>query len=111
MGHDVLVAFVSPHCKKCTDTVQPMLKELAAKSWKKGWDKLGLVIATFDVSKNDCFEDVSGTPKIVLYPAVSKDMKLSLKQTYTTGAKYEVDLAATFLLDYAKTLKGSNSEL
>merc|ERR1712137_734542 len=34
--HDVLVAFDSPDCKKCSDTVQPMLKELASKAWKKG---------------------------------------------------------------------------
>merc|ERR1712061_751129 len=100
-NNDVLVALLAPNCEKCNDTVRPMLIELAAKSWKKGWDKLGLIIASFDVSRNDCIEDVSSYPKLVLYPAVNKDMKLSLKQVYATGAKYELDLATTFLLDYA----------
>lgn len=106
---DVLVAFYSPETGRWQDEVEPLLKELAEKSWAKGWDKLGLTIAKMDVTKNECREELTALPKLVLYPAVSLDQKWNLKQVYPP--KYSIELISLFLLDYSRNLKGLKDEL
>lgn len=108
-GKDVLVAFYSPQAERWKDEVEPLFKQLAEKSWAKGWDHLGLTIAKMDVTKNECREEWTTLPKLVLYPAVSLDQKWNLKQVYPP--KYSIELLSLFVLDYSRNLKVLKDEL
>lgn len=108
-GRDVLVAFYSPENVRWRDEVEPLFKDLAEKSWLKGWDKLGLTLAKIDVTKNECREELTTLPKLVLYPATGPDQKWAMKQVYPP--KYSIELMSLFVLEYSRNLKGVKDEL
>jgi len=72
---DYFVNFWHPRCEHCK-LLNALWGKLARIVKKKGWDRKGVVIAKMDVSKNDCEEEVTSFPKIVLYPAVAADKKM-----------------------------------
>jgi len=100
---DVFVEFYAPwcgHCKKLT----PVWEELARKSKDAGWKDRGLVIAKMDATENECEEQVTGFPTLVLYPAVKSERKFRQKLTYS-GAR-ELAPMVDFLLENSKNLDG-----
>jgi len=100
---DVFVEFYAPwcgHCKKLT----PIWADLAKKVAKGGWDAKGVIIAKMDSTANECVEEVTGFPKLVLYPAVKSDKKMKQKLVYS-GAR-ELGPLSDFLLENAKKLDG-----
>jgi len=100
---DVFVEFYAPwcgHCKKLT----PVWEELARKSKDAGWRDRGLVIAKMDATENECEEQVTGFPTLVLYPAVKSERKFRQKLTYS-GAR-ELAPMVDFLLENSKNLDG-----
>jgi len=95
---DVLMEYYAPwcgHCKKLT----PIYIDVAAAVKKNGWgDKV--VIAKMDSTENHCPEEVSGYPKLILYPAVPAGKKLQAKME-VSGAR-EFDNIMDFLAENAK---------
>jgi len=100
---DVFVEFFAPWCQHCKK-LEPVWAELATQAKHSGWLKKGVVVAKFDASANECEEEVSGYPHLVLYPAGKAEKKRKYKQVYS-GAR-ELDDLTDFLLENAKNLEG-----
>merc|ERR1712110_798734 len=108
--------FYTPSCKKCVETVEPLLKQLARRAENEGWQKHGLAIGKMDVSKNECKEnvassDVDEVPKLVMYPAVEKSMENRNAFAGKLTGKGALESITAFALLHARTLKGVKAEL
>ena len=103
-ARDVLVAFHAPSCEECQTTVFPMVQQLATEANKAGWN--GVRFAKLDMSKNDCREEVTHLPKVVLYPAVPQASKMELRKVLPAHAHGNFTRARAFLLLNARSLKG-----
>lgn len=103
---DVLMEYYAPwcgHCKKLT----PIYNDVAGAVKKNGWgDKV--VIAKMDATENHCPEEVSGYPKLILYPAVPEGKKLKSKKEMS-GAR-EFDSIMDFIAGNAKNDVGELPE-
>jgi len=100
---DVFVEFYAPWCGHCKK-LAPIWADLAKKAKTAGWDTRGIVIAKMDATANECEEEVTGFPTMVLYPAVRSDRKMKQKLLYS-GAR-ELGQLTEFLLENAKNLDG-----
>lgn len=96
---DVLVMFYAPWCSHCKK-LAPDWSKLASKSRSWGWDVL---VAKMDATENESDEEVTGYPKIVLYPAVSGKNKMRKKTVYKGAWTFEA--LADFLLANAINLQ------
>jgi len=100
---DVFVMFYGPDCPHSRE-MAPEWDKLGRKVSEGGWKELGVEVAKMDATKNECDEEVTSFPKLVLYPAVAKAKKLKLKQMY--GAKSRTLEGLTdFLLENAVNLE------
>lgn len=100
---DVFVEFYAPWCGHCKK-LAPEWASLAKQVKTNGWDAKGVTIAKMDATENESQEEVTGFPKLVLYPAVKADKKMKSKQVYN-GAR-ELDPMIDFLLENARKLEG-----
>lgn len=62
-----------------------------------------MVVAKMDVTENGCDEEITGTPKLVLYPAVPKTKKFKSREIYKGARK--IGSLVDFLLENARTLE------
>mmetsp|Transcript_91116 Transcript_91116/g.199584 ORF Transcript_91116/g.199584 Transcript_91116/m.199584 type:complete len:549 (-) Transcript_91116:121-1767(-) len=99
---DVLVEFYAPWCGHCKK-LEPVYNKLAKEAKAQGWLDKGLVIAKMDSTENECKEEVTGYPKVVLYPAVKADKKLRAKMDY--GGERDYEPLLDFILGSAKNLE------
>ncbi|CAK9066184.1 unnamed protein product [Durusdinium trenchii] len=100
---DVFVEFYAPWCGHCKK-LAPVWSDLAKKAEKEGFAKKGVVIAKMDVTENECEEQISGYPTLVLYPAVKKEKKMRQKLIYS-GAR-DFDPLMDFLVENSVNLEG-----
>lgn len=100
---DVFVEFYAPWCGHCKK-LAPVWAQLAKKVKDAGWRDRGVVIAKMDATENECDEEVTGFPRLVLYPAVKADRKFKQKQVY--GGERELGPLVDFLLENSKNLEG-----
>mmetsp|Transcript_18645 Transcript_18645/g.41602 ORF Transcript_18645/g.41602 Transcript_18645/m.41602 type:complete len:538 (+) Transcript_18645:44-1657(+) len=99
---DVVVLFHTRACgEECSSGILPVLQELAS---QQQWSSVRF--ATFDTSKNDCREDVSRLPKVVLYPAVTQEYKMELRKVVPAHAHADLKKTKAFLLLHARSLVG-----
>eukprot|EP00929_Paragymnodinium_shiwhaense_P011907 TRINITY_DN1182_c0_g1_i3.p1 TRINITY_DN1182_c0_g1~~TRINITY_DN1182_c0_g1_i3.p1 ORF type:complete len:536 (+),score=166.88 TRINITY_DN1182_c0_g1_i3:381-1988(+) len=76
---DVFVMFTHPRCGHCED-LHPVWEQFAQEVKKRNWGKRGAVIAKLDMEKNDCEEIISEYPRLIVYPAVKAERKMTKKQ-------------------------------
>mmetsp|Transcript_106000 Transcript_106000/g.341939 ORF Transcript_106000/g.341939 Transcript_106000/m.341939 type:complete len:555 (+) Transcript_106000:182-1846(+) len=100
---DVFVEFYTPWCGHCKK-LQPVWAELAKKVRDSGWRDRGVVVAKMDWTKNECEQEVTGFPKLVLYPAVKAEKKWKQKKQFSKP-RYLHNLV-DFLFENAKNLEG-----
>eukprot|EP00413_Alexandrium_margalefii_P001387 CAMPEP_0204516902 /NCGR_PEP_ID=MMETSP0661-20131031/3384_1 /ASSEMBLY_ACC=CAM_ASM_000606 /TAXON_ID=109239 /ORGANISM="Alexandrium margalefi, Strain AMGDE01CS-322" /LENGTH=526 /DNA_ID=CAMNT_0051522283 /DNA_START=10 /DNA_END=1590 /DNA_ORIENTATION=- len=100
---DVFVEFYAPWCGHC-QKLTPEWSKLAKAVKSDGLDAKGVVIAKMDATANECDEEISGYPKLVLYPAVPKARKMRAKLQYS--GQREFDPLLEFLLENSKGLEG-----
>jgi len=96
---DVFVAFYAPWCGHCRKFA-PAWADLGRTVKGHGWRNV--VIARMDITANECQEEVSHYPKLVLYPAVAADRKFKTKVPF--GGARDVATMSDFLLENARTL-------
>jgi len=101
---DVFVEFYAPWCGHCKK-LDPIWSEIARTSKDQGWAARGVVIAKMDATENGCSEEVTGYPKMVMYPAVKADKKFRQKADYSGAREYEP--LVDFILGAAKSLDGA----
>merc|ERR1711948_59942 len=78
----------------------PEWAKLAKSAKTSGWSEKGVVIAKMDATENECQEEVSGYPKLILYPAVKSENKLKQKKEFSGTREYEP--MVEFLVENAK---------
>ena len=100
---DVFVEFYAPWCGHCKK-LAPVWSDLAKKVEKEGFAKKGVVIAKMDVTENECEEQISGYPTLVLYPAVKKEKKMRQKLVFS-GAR-DFDPLMDFVVENSVNLEG-----
>jgi len=100
---DVFVLFYMPGCGHCK-AFAPTWADLAKKANVSGWRDRGVVVAKMDWTKNECEQEVTGFPKLVLYPAVKAEKKWKQKKQFSKP-RYLHNLV-DFLFENAKNLEG-----
>lgn len=100
---DVFVEFYAPWCGHCKQ-LEPIFSKMARTIKQIGFDKKGVVVAKMDATENQCEEEVSGFPKLVLYPAVASKKKFRSKSEYV-GTR-ELEDMMDFLMELAVNLDG-----
>jgi len=98
---DVFVFFYGPDCPHSRE-MAPEWAKLADRA-SKSWRTRGVVVAKMDATGNTCEEEVTGFPKLVLYPAVKAAKKFKQRQLYR--GKRTLDAMAEFLLENARNLE------
>lgn len=78
LPQDVFVEFYAPWCGHC-QKLAPVWSQLAKKLEKQGWSSKGVVVAKMDVTENECDEQITGYPTLILYPAVKREKKMRSK--------------------------------
>lgn len=99
---DVFVEFYAPWCGHC-QKLAPVWSELAKKVEKQGFAKKGVVVAKMDVTANECEEQITGYPTLILYPAVKKEKKMRQKLIY--GGQRDFDPLMDFVVENAVNLE------
>lgn len=99
---DVFVEFYAPWCGHC-QKLAPVWSELAKKVEKQGFAKKGVVVAKMDVTENECEEQITGYPSLILYPAVKKEKKMRQKLIY--GGQREFDPLMDFVVENSVNLE------
>eukprot|EP00434_Breviolum_minutum_P028357 symbB.v1.2.025088.t1/scaffold2313.1/size127079/9 len=82
----------------------PVWSELAKKVEKKGYAKKGVVVAKMDATENECEEQITSYPQLILYPAVKKEKKMRQKLAFS-GHRDSVDVLMDFLVEGAVNLE------
>jgi len=100
---DVFVKFYAPWCGHC-QKLAPVWSKLGQKVKNEGWDAKGVVVAKMDGDANDCIEEMSGYPKLVLFPAVSAKKKAQARLEFSSASR-SLDQMFDFLFENAKNLQ------
>jgi len=100
---DVFVEFYAPWCGHC-QKLAPVWSELAKKVEKKGYAKKGVVVAKMDATENECEEQITSYPQLILYPAVKREKKMRQKLAFS-GHRDSVDVLMDFLVEGAVNLE------
>merc|ERR1712107_574309 len=102
-SRDVFVLFHAPWCSVCSETVLPLLSQLADRIQEQGWDADAVKIAKLDASLNECEEEAVEFPKIVLYPAVEAHQKMKERRIYP--GFFNLEHLTEYLVKYSKNIK------
>lgn len=98
---DVFVKFYAPSCGHC-------------KAMASDWDELAkrvkamglsdkIVVAEFDATENQCEEEITGFPKLMLYPAKKNSIRAKVEYS---GPERKVDPMLDFLIENARNADG-----
>mmetsp|Transcript_73136 Transcript_73136/g.202832 ORF Transcript_73136/g.202832 Transcript_73136/m.202832 type:complete len:547 (-) Transcript_73136:69-1709(-) len=97
---DVFVAFTHPRCTHC-EQLSPVWARFAGEVKSKRWGEKGVVVAKMDMEHNECEEDITQYPKLVLYPAVRPERTMREKKVFSpTSVEKLSDLPIAKLVDF-----------